>query len=508
MLAPGGTPAAAAPASPPAADVDSSGGGGGRLGGGRVATARTRGTVVDEDGRPVPGAAVSGRGDLDDDIGPGTSATTDAEGRFEIVVLDDDIATFHVSAPGFIERTISRQTRDASGVVLRRENRSRVRIHLTGDVVAGDSFRVVRADGDMRLSPARGSFTLPPEVLETWSHELPRVPVVDRILELPDRLEPGVTRLLLLGERGSAGPQWVHVPPHGGTLDLVMEVRPRTRLEVLVSRDGLPASGGYAILSAGGIDVPIAWVSTWDSGRAVLTCLDVPGRTLWLADAGTRPVPDRATRIEIELEPQPQAEVGLFDASEFTSFVPPDGSPPGAPGSLRGRIRSDAWPPLETGFVLAIERTAHPARWRFFPTAALGTSPTFSFKSLLPGRYLLVLRCGALVAASDGPVEVRPGETTDVGALSLRRGAVLSGRVVDAAGAPRPFTRVEVTDEHGALIFTAWTDPDGGYRVEGLWSGVFRATVGSEGEPGFVRAEVRVAGSAEHRLDLRPAPPR
>lgn len=465
---------------------------------------------MDEDGRPVPGAAVSGRGVLDDDIGPGTSATTDAEGRFQIVIPDDDIATFHVSAPGFIERTISRQTRDTSGVVLRRDNRSRVRIHLTGDVVAGDSFRVVRADGDMLLSPPRRGFSLPPEVLETWTYELPRIPVVGRTLELPDRLEPGVTRLLLLGERGSAGPQWVHVPPHGGTFDLVMEVRPRTRLEVLVTRDGLPASGGYAILSAAGIGVPIAWAREWDGGRAVLTCLDVPGRTLTVLGEGPQSVPDGATRIEVALGPQDGPDD--FSLSHVRLWVgdPDDSRPVGAPGRLTGRIRSDTWPPLETGHVVPIPwpiERAHPSRRIILP-AGLGTSPTFAFDSMFPGRYLLVLRCGALVAVSDGPVDVRPGETTDVGALPLRRGAVLSGRVVDAAGAPRPFTRVSVMDEGESMSLVAWTGPDGVYRVEGLWPGVFVATVGAEADPGFARAEARVAGSAEHRIDLRPAPPR
>ena len=53
-----------------------------------------------------------------------------------------------------------------------------------------------------------------------------------------------------------------------------------------------------------------------------------------------------------------------------------------------------------------------------------------------------------------------------------------------------------------------WTDPDGGYRVVGLWPGPWHASLDGEGGLEFPLAKARVAGSAEHRLDLRPAPPR
>ena len=485
-------------------------------GGGAPRNTSARGTVVDEDGRPIPGATVIGQADVDGQIGPGAAVSADAVGRFEVPVVNDDVATLTVSAPGFVERTITRQTRETSGVVLRRENRSQVRIHLTGDVVEGDAFRVVRADADMSLSPAdEASIILPPQTLQSWAHYLPTLPLVKGVLHLPDRLEPGVTRLLLLGQRGSAGPRWLVVPPQASTIDLEMEVRPRKRLEVRCTKDGLPVPGGYAILRAEGIGRPIAWAWDWIEGRATLEVLDVPGRWLSTSFVLECPVPDGAVEIDVAQQPVDDSDFESLDIDLVgRSDDPPVARLPGAPGTVNGRIGADAWPPLDSGFVRAIPWPIEPLPPEdplvedFSPRAGLGTSPRFSLSPLDPGRYLLVLRCGALVASTDGPVEVHPGEVTDVGTLPLLRGASLVGRVLDAEGGARPFTRVVVMAGDGEDRRSVWTDADGGYRVEGLWPGVFYARAGSRREPGFSRGEIRVSGSAEHRLDLRPAAPR
>src|SRR5207247_10643097 len=111
-----------------------------------------------------------------------------------------------------------------------------------------------------------------------------------------------------------------------------------------------------------------------------------------------------------------------------------------------------------------------------------------------PGRYVIVVRCGSDVATSEAAGEVRAGETTDAGALPLRRGATLSGRVSDASGAARAFTRVRVMDESESHLLDAWTDPEGQYEVDGLWPGVWTATVGETGTPRFARGEALLNG--------------
>lgn len=499
---------------------------------------RTRGFVVDEDGRPIAGATVVGEADVGGEIGPGTPVTTDAAGRFDIEVVNDDCATFTVTAPGFIPRGLTRQSRDAGGVVLRRDDRSRVRLLLSGDVAEGDRFRWHTGEpGTQEIAPcvwwerdSGGGPAIPPP--KSWDSDAPELVVVGGVIELPQPFSPGVSRHLLLGDRASAGPIWIHAPARPETLDVPVRVLLHDRVEVLVTRAEAPVEKATVVVRWRQNRRTLGGAATDSTGVARVTALDLPDRSVevvhpvWLSVE----LPDGADRVTIDIasaeaardastrerealhraNPTPQPD-GLI-RPEPIAWPPPDPAPPlPATGGVVGRIAAEAWPPLESGYVRAVRWT--PDRAASAPPvppvfAGLGSSPQFHLGQLPPGRWRLFLRCGAFVATSDGPVEVRAGETTDVGELPLRRGAVLSGRVVDAVGAPRAFTRVAVLAEARVLDVPAWTDPDGVYHVEGLWPGVWTVIVDAEGDPGFARGDVHVRGAAEHRLDLRPVSPR
>ncbi len=504
-------------------------------GGGVARNTRTRGTVVDEeDGRPIVGATVRGEADVEGAIDLGPAAVTDARGWFEAVVANDDGAHLVITAPGYRERFVYKHPTGAeTAILLRREDRARVRLRLSGEVADGDRLRLFLGDEAMTVGGAPPPWTFghtsPPPPLEAWDSEAAQLTVEGGGIEVPGPLGPGVVRLFVAGERGSAGPSWIHVPPRAGTLEVALRLRPKVRVDALVTRAGQPVEGVALFLGGEGISRDLASATTDAGGRAALVGFDVPGRRVHVVAPVTASVPlaDGAQSLAIELQPLEAArDEALARVAAVREPPPPSPPAPGevlvspppplppdygvpfasspkpSPGRLTGVIEFEGWPPIDRGFPTAVpEPGADGPPW---PPVLCGFGgPDFTFGALLPGRYRIVLRCGALVATSDGPVEVRSGETTDVGSLPLRRGASLLGRVLDAAGAPRPFTRVVVADDRGALSLPVWTDPDGGYRVEGLWPGVWTVSVGGDGGLEPEQASTRVSGSAEHRLDLR-----
>jgi hypothetical protein len=102
----------------------------------------------------------------------------------------------------------------------------------------------------------------------------------------------------------------------------------------------------------------------------------------------------------------------------------------------------------------------------------------FEIRDVTPGRYQVMVRVGD-IASRVNVAEIRSGEITDLGTVSLlrRHSRALAGRIVDAAGAPvgdvcvelgviRP-PPVDEDDPPGGFhaYRTVYTTPDGLFRI-------------------------------------------
>lgn len=102
-----------------------------------------------------------------------------------------------------------------------------------------------------------------------------------------------------------------------------------------------------------------------------------------------------------------------------------------APGGIEGTLV------MENG--KAPELAMISAGWEDRVTAKRGA---FTMRDLQPGKYDLRIVGPEFAQKTVGDVEVKAGKTTDIGEIVVRRGRKLSGKVVDAKGAPVPGARV------------------------------------------------------------------
>lgn len=144
-----------------------------------------------------------------------------------------------------------------------------------------------------------------------------------------------------------------------------------------------------------------------------------------------------------------------------------------APGGIEGTIVMENGTKPELAIISA--------GWEDRVTAKGGA---FTMRELQPGKYDLRIVGPEFAQKTVGDVEVKAGKTTDVGEVVVRRGRKLSGKVVDAKGAPVPGARVLF----GKMLFgdgkqtgsedeetsaqmgmrTTTTDADGAFAVSGV----------------------------------------
>src|SRR5688572_12325911 len=91
---------------------------------------------------------------------------------------------------------------------------------------------------------------------------------------------------------------------------------------------------------------------------------------------------------------------------------------------------------------------------------------------VLPGRHNIV---ATKPRFARGQVTVDAG--TDAGEIRLRRGAAISGRIIDEFGDPVIAARVFVETNRGAGVASTGTDDRGEYRIGGLSAGTFTVAV-------------------------------
>ena len=183
-----------------------------------------------------------------------------------------------------------------------------------------------------------------------------------------------------------------------------------------------------------------------------------------------------------------------------------------ATGSISGRITAGGKPAAGVSVALQSTQPNRPG-----PTVAqTGTDDdgNFSFQGIKPGSYQVVVLAPDLIAQAGGqgglpgqPVILGEGGNVDSVNLSLARGGVITGTVVDSDGYPLisqsvRLTRIDRTPYFGVMAFDllparnqAETDDRGIYRVFGVLPGKYRVSVGEESggqlrrgqSPGYAR---------------------
>jgi hypothetical protein len=127
----------------------------------------------------------------------------------------------------------------------------------------------------------------------------------------------------------------------------------------------------------------------------------------------------------------------------------------------------------------------------------------FTVDDLIPGRYHLEAAQPSFEPLRTDELTLVPGERRDLGALALRDGFPVAGRVLDETGAPIDGARLTATgaDPSAAGLVTA-TDGAGTFSIA-LPVGSYRLTATAPGH-GPARAEVTVqAGTAPAMIELR-----
>jgi Carboxypeptidase regulatory-like domain len=127
----------------------------------------------------------------------------------------------------------------------------------------------------------------------------------------------------------------------------------------------------------------------------------------------------------------------------------------------------------------------------------------FTVDDLIPGRYRVEVAQAGFEPLQTDELTLAPGERRDLGALALRDGFPVAGRVVDEGGTPLEGARVTAAgaDPSSSGLTTA-TDGAGSFSIA-LPAGSYRLTASARGH-GPTRAEVTVqAGAAPAPVELR-----
>jgi protocatechuate 3,4-dioxygenase beta subunit len=127
----------------------------------------------------------------------------------------------------------------------------------------------------------------------------------------------------------------------------------------------------------------------------------------------------------------------------------------------------------------------------------------FTVDDLIPGRYRLEVAQAGFEPLRTDELTLAPGDRRDLGALALRDGFPVVGRVLDEAGAPLEGARVTAAgaDPSASALYAA-TDGSGSFSLA-LPAGSYRLTATAPGH-GPARAQVTVqAGAAPAPTELR-----
>ncbi len=460
-----------------------------------AALVRLAGQVVDGRAHAVPGATVLAFRIADGGAGRGEPArtSTDLDGRFAIDRLSAGSYRLLVEAAGFATAELAPVVAPASELVLRVAGEGRSiwgRVELGGAPAAGARVALAAETigGPQRetLSGADGRFAFSGLGDETYALRASRA-----------ELASPTVRGIIAGRDGA-------------NLPAPLSLAPGQRIAGRLVQDAGAALAGFevraesAALPPGDDPLPVL-ARTDPSGAFTVGPLSPGSYRLTSARAGY--VLRRAPVVDLPASgrPPPPVLLELLRGARVTGRVTDARGTPAA--SARVRCVASAMDDLtvESGpLPLAAEAAALPSG----AGRALGSTRSaladahgrFTVDDLIPGRYRVEVAHPGSEPMRTDEFTLAPGERRDLGALALRDGFPVVGRVVDESGAPLEGARVAAAGggEVGDFGLYAVTDGAGSFSIE-LPAGHYRLTASAPGH-----------GSGGTEVDVRagvPSPP-
>ena len=447
-----------------------------RLAGGGI----VRGTVVDVDGRGVPGARVVAERDLEMQTGD-LEAQTGSSGAFEIRGVPAGRVSVMTSHPAYasprpevVEVDPEKEPASVRIVLLEGARVEGHASHRDGRPFASGRIRV------RSLAPrAEGLGEVPSPVRPDGSFAVDHVAAGPARVELlapsgPGALSGLASHEVVLGDGETATVDFsLRDVVVAGTVTRAGQPAPGVRVS-LRSLEGAPVTL-YGGAGGGALEVPslppFLVATTREDGSYELVVF-TPGRARVGLEAvsGNERYPDREVvvpdvdRFDLNLEIAPTQVSG--------TVVDKDGGEPVSEARVRlGRSSARTGP--DGRFSIAVE----PGEWQLSASA--------------PGRKLTVL-----------PLNVGPAGLSDL-RVEMERGLELRGRVVDAGGRPVPNLQVVAADAARGLAESVYTLADGSFRMESLDEEPYTLVTGGDLTGWAVRGGVTPGGDPV-TLALRP----
>ncbi len=440
-----------------------------------VAGGTIRGIVTDPDGEPVPGASLQARGR--NRIG-GTvrTATTDADGRFQMTGLSTDLADLGIRASGYpllvrpgirvdsgdsvlIElvpgsavsgRVVDAGGNDAVGVP--------VRLRIERDRRSGGS-PLLMGPRDMfprRVTDSQGRFRFDELIPGTWSAEARKG---------EETAKAGPIELAAAGER---------------EIELVLGT-PNRLTVVVATATGDPVAGARITLESPGERLPTGYGQTDGSGEARID-ISPGSATVKVEHERLR---DESRQVELATGAN-ELRIELHPAAE-----------------LAGTVRSHDGVPLALATVEAVTEYS-PNTERHQRNTASDRNGAFRVTDVEPGSYIVTARSsGYADGGPETPIRV-DRESIEGIEIVLQPEARIVGVVSGLT--PSGLAQVEVRAWKDSRSRETTPDTEGNFSLEGLSPGAWRV-VATRGTPG---SERRIAenvtidqGAAETFVELR-----
>lgn len=192
-------------------------------------------------------------------------------------------------------------------------------------------------------------------------------------------------------------------------------------------------------------------------------------------------------------------------------------------GVIAGKVIDAATGEPVTRFSFTVSRGPRPAQTS--PAAARRVADpngAFSAMGVAPGRHHVVVQAPGYAIGIAGPIETGLGERVSGVVVSLERGIIVHGRVVDGSGKPIPGARVAIIEEvqmaasasHpgivpqrriNALRGATTTFADGSYLLPNVGKGSFHLAVGNPPEHIITETDSFTLTGGEGTIELSDA---
>jgi carboxypeptidase family protein len=449
------------------------------------AVARLAGQVVDGRGHAVPEATVLAFRIADAGAEEPARATTDLDGRFAIEGRTAGSYRLLVEAAGFPTAEAAPIVAPAAELVL----------HVTGEV------RSIFGRVELGGAPAPGA--------RVWlAAELTGGPMRETLSRADGRFafsglgDESYALRASRAELASPTVRGVTAGRDGATLPSALALVPGQSIAGRLVQDAGAALGGFevraesAALAPGEDPLPVL-ARTDESGAFTVGPLTPGSYRLTAARAGY--VLRHAPTVDLRASGGPRQPVllELLRGARVTGRVTDARGAPAASAHVRCVASAMDDLTVESGpLPLAAEAAALPSG----AGRALGSTRSaiadargrFTVDDLIPGRYRVeVAHAGSEPMRTD-EITLAPGERRDLGALALRDGFPIEGRVVDEGGAPLEGARVVIAGGPDASGLYALTDGAGAFSIA-LPAGHYRLTASAPGH-GSAGTEIDVRG--------------